>query len=703
MRAHLLSVLSVLFFSSGSSSLELIESRALNLCSDSLSLTAEHFNVVFTPQNQSMALSLDGSSKITGFVKAELVLTVYGYEALRKILDPCDMSLDGLCPVRAGPLPMMSTNIKIPENVVSQIPRIAYSVPDLDASVRVYINSTETGEEITCIEAALSNGKSVYQVGVGWTTAIISGLGLTASAITSSLGYSKAATHITASVVSLFGFMQSQAMFGMMSVHMPPIVQSWAQNFQWSMGIIHIGFLEKICTWYQRSTGGVPSTILSNLTVTSVHVMKKRSSEILRHASELLKRTGQKRNATYGATIVVRGIQRVGFRAGIEVTNIFLTGLIFFVVFVAVMMLLVAAFKEFCDIRARSGGENTLKTFRQKWTLVAKGVIFRLVLIGFPQMLILCLWEFTQHDSPAEVLLAAVTLLGMMLSIGFAAFRVIRLARRSLVTHQNPAYLLYSNAPFLSRWGFLYMHYKATTYYFIVPSLSYTFLRAAFISLSQEAPVVQTVGLLVVQTGMLVVVSVCRPWMNKKTNIYNISITALNFINTIFLLFFADVFDQPGLVTGVMGVVFFVFNTVFILVLLVLILMDSVHAILSKNPDIRYQPMQDDRDSFVRSHSQLVTSELHALGATARGDPSTALYKVLQGATDNDNDPDSLATNRKKTSTSPPNGGHSSGDVTLHERQSPTSVVDLSVPLFPSGGGPGQEDRKVRRQSSSPM
>lgn len=123
MRFPILSLLLLISFSSIASSLELIESRALNLCSDSLSLTAEHFNVVFTPQNQSMALSLDGSSKITGYVKAELVLTVYGYTALRKILNPCDMSLDGLCPVRAGPLPMMSTNIKIPENVVSQIPR----------------------------------------------------------------------------------------------------------------------------------------------------------------------------------------------------------------------------------------------------------------------------------------------------------------------------------------------------------------------------------------------------------------------------------------------------------------------------------------------------------------------------------------------------------------------------------------------------
>ena len=62
-------------------------------------------------------------------------------------------------------------------------------MPDLDATVRIYINSTETHEPITCIEATLSNGKTVYQPGVGWTTAVISGLGLTAAAITSGLGH----------------------------------------------------------------------------------------------------------------------------------------------------------------------------------------------------------------------------------------------------------------------------------------------------------------------------------------------------------------------------------------------------------------------------------------------------------------------------------------------------------------------------------
>lgn len=76
---------------------------------------------------------------------------------------------------------------------------------------------------------------------------------------------------------------------------------------------------------------------------------------------------------------------------------------------------------------------------------------------------------------------------------------------------------------------------------------------------------------------------------------------------------------MQGLVTGVMGVIFFVYNAVFSLILIIIVLVASIIAVSAKNPDTRYQPMRDDRGSFIKSQSNLNT-ELDALGATARGD-----------------------------------------------------------------------------------
>lgn len=75
-----------------------------------------------------------------------------------------------------------------------------------------------------------------------------------------------------------------------------------------------------------------------------------------------------------------------------------------------------------------------------------------------------------------------------------------------------------------------------------------------------------------------------------------------------------------------MGVIFFVYNAIFALVLLLLVLIASFYAIFSKNPDTRYQPMRDDRGSFIKSQNNLHTTELDALGATARGDMKEEHY-----------------------------------------------------------------------------
>jgi hypothetical protein len=75
-----------------------------------------------------------------------------------------------------------------------------------------------------------------------------------------------------------------------------------------------------------------------------------------------------------------------------------------------------------------------------------------------------------------------------------------------------------------------------------------------------------------------------------------------------------------------MGVLFFVINAVFALVILLMVLWASVWALVSKNPDTRYQPMRDDRGSFIKSQTNLGTTELDALGATARGDPGKHGY-----------------------------------------------------------------------------
>lgn len=691
MRYSILSPLAFLIpllsFLSGAQALRLIESNSLNACQENSSFTASLFNVVFTPNNDTITFDIVGVSSIQGNVSFGIEVTAYGYLLLKETLDPCNMNLNGMCPMSTGQIDIQS-NLQLDASTVAQIPSIAYGVPDLDANVKVVINATSNPDvSLACVEANLSNGQTVDQKGVGWTTAVIAGLALVASAVTSGLGHSNTAAHVAANALSLFGYFQAQAIIGLTSVPLPPIVQSWTQNFDWTMGIIEVDFMQSIATWYQKSTGGTPATLLNSLTTTSVQVEKrsiaKRSIDttikLLTHAHKMSKRAST--SDTTSGTYVVKGMKRVAFRAEIESTNLFLTGLAFFCIFIIFTIIFVALFKGVCELAVKRKWmqQDKFQDFRNGWFTVLKGIMFRMVLIGYPQMTILCLWEFTQVDSPAEVVLAIFFFFGMTGTLAWAAMKVVRIAKRSVDMHKNPAYILYSDPSALNKWGFLYVQFRATAYYFILPLLAYIVIKGMFIAFGQNAGTVQAVALVLIEAVILIGASVIRPWMDKSTNSFNIAICAVNFVNAIFLLIFTGVFDQPGLVTGVMGVVFFVVNAVFSLVLLILVLIATIYALVRKNPDSRYQPMSDDRASFIKSQTQL-TTELDALGATARGDKGGYKHNL-----DLDDDNDSWSSDSLRNPANQPLPPSTANSANAY-RDPPHSPVDPSVPLFPAGG-----------------
>ena len=135
-----------------------------------------------------------------------------------------------------------------------------------------------------------------------------------------------------------------------------------------------------------------------------------------------------------------------------------------------------------------------------------------------------------------------------------------------------------------------------------------------------------------------------------------------------------------------MGVIFFIMNAAFALVLLLLVLFATGFAMFSKNPDTRYQPMRDDRGSFIKSQSQLNT-ELDALGVTARGDMAQKGYY----SRDIDDDDSFSSGSGKQTHDAagvplPPSTSNSGRNNSM--RDPPHSPLDPNMPYYPSDGQP---------------
>jgi hypothetical protein len=211
---------------------------------------------------------------------------------------------------------------------------------------------------------------------------------------------------------------------------------------------------------------------------------------IVRHASHV----GERADTTYKAKstdtlMVIRGIKRLGYLTNIEVTSIVLTGFTFFVLICLAMAIVFGLIKLAIELfaKARPNHDGRFSYFRQNWRSMLKGAILRMVYIGFPNLLILSFWEFTQNDSAAVIVLAVFFFLLSAGILAWNAFKVFIIGQRSMASYQTPAYLLYSDPQVINKYGFLYIQFAASHYYFIGVVLVYTFCKSCFIGFAQAS------------------------------------------------------------------------------------------------------------------------------------------------------------------------------------------------------------------------
>lgn len=641
-----------------------IKTSSLLTCMDNSGFTASFFDVIFFPNNRSVQFDIQATSTISEnvYVGANITVVAYGLKVIEQSVDFCSFDLPGICPFQPGHLDIQSgagNNLfTISQSVADRIPGIAYTIPDLDATVRVVLydtNNTET--PLACVQAVLSNGKTVQTKYASWPIAAISGLGLITSGVISIIGHSSTAAHIASNSMSLFIYFQSLAITAMQAVaKVPPIAAAWAQNFQWSLGIVKVGFVQDISNWYVQSTGGIPTDILSN-SYLSIAVQKAKRGlllvdDLFKTSSFVSELSPQKRSITadtfitsdnfnatlyttnekdpniFSKTLILRGIQRVSYLAGIEITDLFMTSVIFLLFFCFVLVVCLSFFKAIIEIliRAKIMNEGKFHEYRQQWSHVVKGTIYRLMLVALPQIGVMCIWELTTRDSAGTVVIAVFLLIICLLLLIYASVRVIIMGRHSVRQYKNPAYLLFGDGKFLNRFGFIYVQFRADHYWFIGVSLVYIFLKSLFVAAMQKQGQIQSIIVFAIELVYCVVLCWKRPFMDKRTNVFNIIISIINTINALFFCFFSNIFRQPAVVSSVMAVIYFVLNAAFALFLLIFTIVTCTLALIYKNPDTRYQPMKDDRVSFLprfenpkggNGQKDGDDYELMALGATA--------------------------------------------------------------------------------------
>lgn len=402
---------------------------SLSTCQEESGFSASLFDVQYTPDNNTLAVDMTASSTVQGYVLFDFSITAYGYEIMRKTIDPCTSGdgFKGFCPMSPGNL-NNPFNVPVDPSAKDQIPSIAYTFPDIDAKVKVFINDSTSFQPVACVQASVSNGKTVDLVAIKWATAVVAGLALASSALMAGLGHQNAAAHVAANALALCGYFQSQAVVGLVATPLPPSVAAWTQDMQWSLGIIKVNFMQNIFTWYQRATGGAAANIFDSLNRVSVQVQKRslsalegpaqdglfrkaaamapadpsllrsglyrravalmpRADVVAGHLGNIAKRSGNIKSSS--GDYVVTGIQRYAYQAGVETTNFFMTGLVWYCIFLVLSALAVTAFKYICEGGVKAGwmGSDTFSEFRRDWRK----------LMGTRVLCVLFVANFCQH------------------------------------------------------------------------------------------------------------------------------------------------------------------------------------------------------------------------------------------------------------------------------------------------------------------
>ncbi|EGV60272.1 ML-like domain [Yamadazyma tenuis] len=575
---------------------------SLVTCSEKSLITPSYFNVTFNPDDLSLRYNIDLTTDISGYVIGHVYVYAYGFLLIEDKIDLCSLGWKQFCPVYPGSLQIDSIQY-ISKKTAALLPGIAYQVPDIDAIVKVYVVDRDSGETLSCLQSSFSNGKTVSQVGAKWATAVIAGLGLLIAAFLSTFGNSNAASNVSANAVSLFLYFQSVVVVSMQSVdRLPPIASAWAENLAWSMGLIRVKFMQDIFRWYVQSTGGTPTTYFMG---TTKQILVQRAYDYLENLHSYVKRGLEYSLHSNSNLIVLRGIKRIGYDSHIEPTSIVATGFTFFVLIGYLLIFILFILKQIVDllIQTKKLNPNSFNYFRRSFGTIIKGTTLRYIYIGFTQLVILSLWEFTQNDSPAMIVLSVLSLLMVFAVIGWSLYRTFRVGKASIQQFNNPAALLYGDETILNKYGFCYTMFNASKYWFGTVIVAYNLIKGIFISLCQPAAKVSVVVVFVLDLAYTIYLFTQAPYLNKPTNIINYIMAIVITINSFLFMFFSDLFGQPAPVASIMAWVFFILNAAFSLILLLFIIVFSALSVLSKNPDARFAPAKDDRTSFQRMSS----------------------------------------------------------------------------------------------------
>lgn len=497
----------------------------------------------------------------------------------------------------------------IPEEYASQIPSIAFSVPDLDGNVKLELTNPENNQSVACIQSEVTNGHSFIMPAISYVAA---GIAAAALLLTGLSALSGAGAPASPTFGETMGWFQGMAMNGMMSVQYPKVYQSFAGNFGFSTGLIPWGSMQQTIDGFRQKTGG-------NLTDDSYSYLSNNATLVYNDGST--NATISKRAldvfslwARDGTSVTVNGTTgNVGGNAGNETTssndgkqnhfvtgiqayveqltipqaNTFMTVLLVWAIVVAVIIVFILLLKLILELWAMFGNiPKSMESWRKRYWWRLSKALTNLTLMLYGVWTLYCIYQFTNGDSWAAKTLAAITWGLFTAALAFFTWRIFSKAHQYRKM-EGDASKLYEDKETWVKYNNFYENYKKGYWWLFLPIIIYMFARGGVIAGANGHGLFQTGGQLIVESVMLAFLLWTRPFERRSGNWMNITIQAVRVISVVCILIFVEELGISQTTKTITGVILIVVQCVLTGILAIMIAINSIVNCVKENPHRR--------------------------------------------------------------------------------------------------------------------
>ncbi|OJD37143.1 uncharacterized protein BKCO1_800033 [Diplodia corticola] len=596
---------------------DVLTTTGFTTCLTNASIEITKMAVTYNRATNKVVFDVGGESTAEQKVMASLVVSAYGKEVYSKTFNPCDEDnyVEKLCPVPIGKF-SASGEQQVPDSYASQIPSIAFTIPDLDGTAKIELTPIDGGDDLACIQSTVTNGKSMSVAGVSYVAAGIAGAALLMTGVSAlasaGAGAGAGAISPSPSFGEVMGWFQGMAMNGMMSVKYPSVYTSFSKNFGFSTGLIPWDDMQNSIDDFRRATGGnlthASYAYLRNATIVHVeasNLTKRGLDAVSLYARDSLSTNV---NGTDDSTSddsddssssdsqvmeYVNGVKGYVEELSIPQASTFMTILLIFAIVIGAIAVGILLLKVILETWALFGSfPAKLTNFRKRyWWILAK-TITNLILLAYGVWVLYCIYQFTNGDSWAASVLAGVTLAVFTAVLGFFAWRIYSMAQK-FKKAEGDVSGLFEDKETWRKYSMFYENYKKGYWWLFVPVITYSFAKGCVIAGLDGHGLAQTGAQLVIEALMLVLLLWSRPYTLKSSNVINCTIQTVRVLSVICVLVFVEELGISQTTKTVTGIVLIVMQSVLTGVLAILIAVNSIVVCCKENPHRKKRKEQE--------------------------------------------------------------------------------------------------------------